>query len=195
MGNSRRVKRRRLALFIAGSDWPLRIAVVAFVLTVGALGVGVWRLLCEQQMEAANWVMAAGGLGLIVFSAVQLHREAQREEARLTAARAKLKPAAWLARRMCDQSVIESNEQSMKLWLARWYSSQKARLMETGGIPTRIDILEALMRETVTLAAEAAAQDIDDADAAFSSFIVAANLLNDLNARVSGAGETTVYQE
>src|SRR5207245_8745775 len=67
--------------------------------------------------------------------------------------------------------------------------------MENDGNHTRIDIPKALMLYTVTLAAYAAAQDIYDAYAAFSSFIVAANLLNDLNARVSGAGETTVYQE
>ncbi len=173
-------------------------AVVAGGFTFAALGIGVWELYCGKNIEAANWVMAAGGLGLIVFSSVQLHREARREADRLAAARAKLKPAAWLARRMCEQGVIKSDGRgssggTMKGWLANWYTSPKARLMEVGGSPARLDVLEELMRETVTLAAEAGETDVNAADRAFNAFIVAANILNELNATVGGAVDSLVY--
>lgn len=169
-------------------------AVAAGVLTFVALAIGTWQLICGHNMEAANWVMAAGGLGLIVFSAVQLHREARREAAALSAARAKLKPAAWLARRMCEQGVIESNGKVINQWLWRWYTPQKQRMMEGGGPPNVLDVLEELMRETVTLAAEAGGQDMRAADAAFSAFIVAANILNELSAVLSGVLDNSVYQ-
>jgi hypothetical protein len=184
-------------------------AVAAGALTLVTLGIGGWELYCGKNIEAASWVMAAGGLGLIVFASVQLHRESQREDRRqaseaqheaerLAAARAKLKPAAWLARRMCEQGVIESDGRgssggSMKRWLANWYTSPKARLMEVGGSPARIDVLQELMRETVTLAAEAGEGEVSAADRAFNAFIVAANVLNELNATVGGAVETPVY--
>jgi hypothetical protein len=48
--------------------------------------IGIWQFTLGKNMEAANWVMAAGGLALIVFSAVQLHREARREAEQLAAA-------------------------------------------------------------------------------------------------------------
>ena len=66
--------------------------------------------------------------------------------------------------------------------------------MEGGGPPDPLDVLEARMRETVTLAAEAGDREVRAADAAFNAFIAAANILNDLNATVGGAVETSVYQ-
>ena len=71
----------------------------------------------------------------------------------------------------------------MKRWLAGWYVSPS--------IP--LDVLEARMRETVTLASEAGEGEVQAADEAFNAFIVAANLLNDLNATVGGAVETAVH--
>jgi hypothetical protein len=186
-------------------------AVAVGALTLVTLGIGGWELYCGKNIEAASWVMAAGGLGLIVFASVQLHRESQREDRRqaseaqhqaerLAAARAKLKPAAWLARRMCEQGVIESDGKgssggSMQRWLARWYTSPKARMMEVGGSPARIDVLQELMRETVTLAAEASETEVSAADQAFNAFIVAANIMNELNATVTGAVEQTAIQD
>jgi|SRR5437016_3896542 len=179
--------------------------IAAGALTLVTLGIGGWELYCSKNIEAASWVMAAGGLGLIVFASVQLHRESQREDQRqaaeaqheaerLAAARAKLKPAAWLARRMCEQAVIESDEKPMNQWLARWYTSPRARMTEGGGPPDPISVLQELMRETVTLAAEAGEQEVQAADAAFADFIVAANILNDLNATISGAPEQVAYR-
>ena len=169
--------------------WWLVPAAVAGALTLVALGIGGWELYCGKNIEAANWVMAAGGLGLIVFSSVQLHREARREADRLAAARAKLKPAAWLARRSCEKGVIDSDGRGsssgiMQQWMMRWY----------GGAPTPLDILEARMRETVTLAAEAGEGEVEAADTAFNAFIVAANILNDLNATVGTTSDITTVQ-
>lgn len=162
-------------------------------MTLAALVVGTWQFISGKTIEAANWVMAAGGLGLIVFSAVQLHREARRDADRLAAARAKLKPAAWLARRMCEQAVIESAGKSMQQWLVRWYTPVRMRLIAAGGPPDPLDVLEERMRETVSLAAEASEGDVRAADTAFNAFIVAANILNHLNATVGGAVELSVY--
>jgi hypothetical protein len=173
------------------ADHSFKVAVAAAALTVAALVVGVWQFVSGKTLDAANWVMAAGGLGIIVFSAVQLHREARREEDRLAAARAKLKPAAWLARRMCDQAVIESDSKPMNQWLMRWYISPRT-YAERGGIHP-IDLLEERMRETVTLAAEVGSGDVCAADAAFSAFITAANIINDLNAKgITGALDSNV---
>jgi len=97
-----------------GVPWWLLLAAIAGVITVVALGLGVWQFLCHKQLEAANWAMAAGGMGIFIFSTVQLHRDAKREAGRLAGARAKLKPVAWLARRMCEQAVIESGQKPMK---------------------------------------------------------------------------------
>lgn len=175
------------------ADYSLRVALAATFLTVAALTVGVWQFLCGKTLDAANWVMAAGGLGLIVFSSVQLHREARREEDRLVAARAKLKPVAWLARRMCDQAVIESDGRPMNQWLARWYISPRTYAERGGTHP--IDLLQERMRETVTLAAEAGSVDVRAADAAFSAFIAAANIINDLNTRgILGAMDDAIYR-
>ena len=146
--------------------------------TVAAFGIGVWQLLCDKQIEAASWVMASGGLGVIVFALVQLHREAQREQDRVTAARAKLKPAARLARRMCEKAVIDSNGKGLNQWLARWYLPARARL--ESDLPDPIQILEDRLRETVTLAAEAGAAEVEGADAALDKFILAADIINEL---------------
>lgn len=174
--------------------WRLFPAGAAGALTFVALGIGGWELLGGKNIEAANWVMAAGGLGLIVFSSVQLHREARREADRVAAARAKLKPAAWLARRMCEKAVIESGSgKPMNQWLAQWYVSPKVQL-SGANVTAKIDILQELMRETVTLAAEAGGEAVLAADTAFDAFITAANILNDLNATVGGTAETSVYQ-
>jgi hypothetical protein len=161
------------------------LAIAAGVITIAALARGAWQLVCGSEMEAANWVMAAGGMGIFIFSTVQLHRDAQREAERLAGARAKLKPVAWLARRMCEQAVIESNEKRMKEWLVRWYSV---------GAPYPIDLLETRMRDTVTFAAEAAGDDVRAADTAFEAFIAAANILNALNAANVAGAEEIVYQ-
>ncbi len=162
-------------------------AFVAAALTFVALGIGGWELLGGKNIEAANWVMAAGGLGIIVFSWVQLYRDARREAERVTAAGAKVKPAAWVARRMCEDGLIASDGQPMKQWLARWYVPSKVG-PSTGKYP--IEILEHSMREMVTLAAEAGGRSMYWADEAFGRFITAANILNDLNATVSPAEET-----
>jgi hypothetical protein len=45
------------------------------------------------------------------------------------------------------------------------------------------------MRETVTLAAEAGDREVKAADTAFNAFIVAANILNQLNVTIGGAVE------
>jgi len=129
-------------------SWWLVPAVVAGALTFVALGIAGWELYCARNIEAANWVMAAGGLGIIVFSSVQLHRDARREAERMRAAGAKLKPAAWLARRMCEEGVIESDGKTMNQWLARWYAPSKVGFTTVGNYS--IEILEASMRETVT---------------------------------------------
>jgi hypothetical protein len=160
-------------------------AVAAGALTFVALGIGGWELYCGKNIEAASWVMAAGGLGLIVFSSVQLHREARREADRLAAARAKLKPAAWLARRTCERGVIQSDGGTMQLWVTRWYS---------GTPPTWLEMLEARMRETVALAAEVGEDEVDAADKAFDACVKAANILSDLNTTLGTAQETTVVQ-
>ena len=177
-------------------------AFVVGPLTVASFGIGLWQLLSGKQIEAASWVMAAGGLGLIVFSSVQLYREAHREDERLAAARAKLKPAARLARRMCDQAVIESNGKFLNEWLARWYLSAKARYeyvkagwtgdrlgpMDTevpSDRPDPIDRLEELLRETVTLAAETGGLEVEAADAALDAFILAANIINAITPKLT----------
>jgi hypothetical protein len=173
--------------------WWLVLAMAAGGLTIIALGIGAWELYCGKNIEAANWVMAAGGLGIIVFSTVQLHRDQQREQDRLAAARAKLKPAAWLARRMCEQAVIESASKPMNQWLSRWFVGVRMPLEgDIGANP--IDVLQGLMRETVTLAAEASGADVRAADAAFDAFIAAANIINESYPTLYGGVDTTVYQ-
>jgi hypothetical protein len=178
----------------ASGQWWLVPAIAAGALTFVALGIGVWQLLCGRNIEAANWVMAAGGLGLIVFSSVQLHREARREAERLAAARAKLKPVAWLARRMCEQAVIESGDRTMNQWLARWYTRVVSYMMQGDRPPDPLSVLQDLLRETVTLAAEAGDKDVKAADAAFDAFIAAANVTNHLQGTLGGGADTTVYQ-
>ncbi len=165
--------------------WWLFFASMAGGITAITLGLGVWQFLCHEQMIAANWVMAAGGMGIFIFSTVQLHRDAKREAGRLAGARARLKPVAWLARRMCEKAVIESNEKRMREWLRPWYE---------GGHPYLIDVLETRLRETVTFAAEAAGDDVSAADTAFAAFIAAANILNALNAAQVAFAEEVVYQ-
>ena len=181
-------------------------SIAAGVLTAVCLAVGIREYVCHKSIEAASWLMAAGSLGLIVFTSLQLHREAQREEnrrsadadrevERLAGARAKLKPVAWLARRMCEQAVIESDRESLNRWLARWYISRKVRMMEDAPGTSAIDLLQEYLREAVTLAAEAGADDVRVADAAFGAFISAANILNDMQARgLTGAVDTTTLQ-
>lgn len=168
-------------------------AVVAGAATFIALVVAVMEFWARRDMESANWAMAAGGLGLIVFTSIQLHREAQREGDRVAAARAKLKPVAWLARRMCEQAVIESQGKPMENWLSRWYTPTKQRLMESGGPPDTIDVLQNYLQEVVTLAAEAGGREVSAADYAFSAFIGAANIMNDVNATYLG-GNRDKYQ-
>src|SRR5258708_7852565 len=125
--------------------WWLVLASMAGAVTFAALVLALRELLCGKQVGAASWVMAAGGMGIFIFSTVQLHRDGSRERDRLAGARAKLKPAAWLARRMCEQAVIESDGKSVHLWMARWETRLSSPLND----------LEARMRETVTLSAEA----------------------------------------
>ncbi len=60
-------------------------AVIAGVLTSFSVAVVVQQYVSGKQIEAASWLMAAGGLLLVVFSSVQLHREARREENRQAA--------------------------------------------------------------------------------------------------------------
>jgi hypothetical protein len=121
--------------------------------------------------------------------------EEHRENERLAAARAKLKPAAWLARRMCEQAVIDSHQRAPNQWLARWYTPRRLQLMGAAAGPSAIDILQERMRETVTLAAEAGGDDVRAADTAFRAFIAAANILNDMEARgLTGAVETGALQ-
>ncbi len=183
-------------------------AVVAAALTFITLAIGIWELVRSRDIEAASWVMAAGGLGLVAFSSVQLHRESQRENRRqaaearhkterLAAARAKLKPAAWLARRMCRQAVSDSNGTALNRWLARWYTPPRLRggyLDEGGAAPDPINVLEERMRETVTLAAEAGGDDVRAADAAFEAFIAAANIINDMAKTLLGPFDTSLLQ-
>jgi len=172
------------------------LATAAGAVTVAALGLGFWRLLEGAQAEAANWVMAAGGMGLVVFSTVQLHRDAQREKDRLSAARAKLKPAAWLARRMCEDALIQSDGESMGDWLLRWHTSDLLYIGKSKAPEHPLSVLQQLMRETVTLAAEAGEPDVTAADTAFDAFIAAANIINDLKARNAEQGrEKDYYKE
>ena len=168
-------------------------AFVAGAATFIALVVAVMEFCARRDMESANWAMAAGGLGLIVFTSIQLHREVQREGDRVVAARAKLKPVAWLARRMCEQAVIESQGKPMENWLARWYTPTKQRMMESGGPPDTIDVLQNYLQEVVTLAAEAGGREVSAADHAFTAFITAANTMNDVNATYLG-GDAEKYQ-
>jgi len=51
------------------------------------------------------------------------------------------------------------------------------------------------MRETVTLAAEAGGDDVRAADAAFDTFIAAANIINDLSKTLLGAQEDRALRE
>lgn len=172
------------------------LATAAGVVTVAALGLGFWRLLEGAQAEAANWVMAAGGMGLVVFSTVQLHRDAQREKDRVAAARAKLKPAAWLARRMCEDGVIESDDSSRVDWMGRWFPLYTYSKGEERAPQGPLSVLQELMRETVTLAAEAGERDMIAADTAFDAFIAAANILNDLKTRnAEGEREKEYYEK
>jgi len=61
----------------------LVLAVAAGGVTVVALGLGVWQLLCGKQMEAANWVMAGGPAWESSYSRpVQLHRGTRQRESR-----------------------------------------------------------------------------------------------------------------
>jgi len=179
------------------------IPVVAGILTLLSVLIGIREYIDGKDIEAANWVMAAGGLGLIVFASVQLRRETHREDQRqaaetrrelerLAAARAKLKPVAWLARRMCRQAVSDSNGPFMNQWVAKWYTPRA--LTEMGGAyaPDPISVLEDRMRETVTYAAEAGVEDVFAADYAFEAFIAAANIINDLAQFVRGAHDTSV---
>jgi len=182
--------------------WWWLVPVVAGALTLISVVIGIREYLYGKDIEAANWVMAAGGLGLIVFASVQLHRETEREDQRqaaeakrelerLAAARARLKPVAWLARRMCKQAVSDSNGTPLNQWLARWYTPIRARMMEGGGAPDPINVLEERLRETVTLAAEAGGDDVRAADSAFEAFIAAANIINYMSKSLMGVAETS----
>jgi len=176
---------------------------VAGILTLLSVFIGIREYIDGKDIEAANWVMAAGGLGLIVFASVQLSRETQREDQRqaaetrlklerLAAARAKLKPVAWLARRMCRQAVSDSNGVYMNQWVARWYTPRAPTAMGGSDAPDPITVLEDRMRETVTFAAEAGADAVKAADSAFEAFIAAANIINDLAQFIRGSYETSV---
>jgi hypothetical protein len=136
----------------------------------------------------AEWLTAAGGFGLIAFAAVQLRLEEDRESQRREAARAKIKPVARLARRSCERAVIESNGGALNNWLGNWY-----RTNQQGVSP--MDALEELMRETVTLAAEAGDTQVQAADAAFDAFIAAADIINDMSRTLTGAQEDRVLRD
>ncbi len=171
----------------------LVVAVVCAALTILALGIGVWEFISGKNIEAANWVMAAGGLGIVVFSAVQLYREAVHSEERLLAARAKLRPAARLARRSCEQALIEADRKPWNQWAARWFVPIRVKLSGSGGL-NPIDILEDRFRETVTLAAEAGAGDVRASEQGLDAFILAADIINDLEDYVAGGMDAEVYQ-
>jgi hypothetical protein len=159
---------------------------VSIVLAVLCLCVGLIQLFCGGG--GAEWLTAAGGFGLIAFAAVQLRLEGERDSQRREAARAKLKPVARIARRSCEQAVIESNGGALNSWLANWY-----RANQQGVSP--IDELEKLMRETVTLAAEAGGTEVKAADAAFDAFIAAADIINDMSQTLAGVQEEHVLRE
>jgi hypothetical protein len=156
------------------------------VLAVLCLCVGLIQLVCDRG--GAEWLTAAGGFGLIAFAAVQLRLEGERDLQRREAARAKLKPVASLARRACERAVIESNGGALNHWLANWY-----RANQQGVSP--IDALDKLMRETVTLAAEAGDTEVEAADAAFDAFIAAADIINNMSRTLTGAQEDRVLRE
>jgi hypothetical protein len=166
--------------------WWLVPAVAAGALTFVALGIGIGLILSRKISEAANWVMAAGGLAIVMFSCVQLYREERRDDERIDAARAKLRPAARLARRECERAVIEAHGTRILKWLTRWYLFVRAQLDRGGGQP--INILEERLRETVILAAEAGGDAVRAADAALGEFILAADIINDWAPLVSKVG-------
>jgi hypothetical protein len=162
------------------SRWRL-VTIGSGILAVFTLGVGLYQFFCRKG-AGAEWLTAAGGFALIAFASVQLDIENTKESDRRAAARARLKPVARLARRGCEQGIIQSDGKPLNQWLGHWYSPKDPQNHP-------IDKLQALMRETVTLAAEAGGEDVKAADAAFDAFIAAADIMNDMSKTLLGAQE------
>src|SRR5262245_4337342 len=97
-------------------------------LAVYALGAGIGMFITGNTTGASNWVVASGGLGLIVFSAVQLRRDVRHDAERRAAARARLKPAAWIARRMCEAMVNNVEGRSVLGWVMIWNQTKPPHL-------------------------------------------------------------------
>lgn len=165
----------------------LTALIVPILLALFCLGVGFLQFFCREG-GGAEWLTAAGGFGLIAFAVVQLWLEHKREADRQTAARAKLKPVARLARRSCEQAVIESNGKALNQWIGNWY------LPPGPGLPPPMDALEKLMRETVTFAAEAGGSEVRAADTAFDAFIAAADIINDMSGTLRGPQDDQVLR-
>lgn len=156
--------------------------IVPILLALFSLGVGFFQFFCREG-GGAEWLTAAGGFGLIAFAVVQLWLEHKREADRQEAARAKVKPVARLARRSCERAVIDSDGKALNQWLGDWYRPSGQDL------PPPIDVLQQLLRETVTFAAEAGGTAVRAADTAFDAFIAAADVINELWRKLYGPQE------
>lgn len=176
----------------------LALAILSGTLAILTAVIGVRHL--GTQPESPEWLTAAGGLALVSFGAVQLFLDVKQAGDRKTAAMAKVKPVAWLARRTCETAIIEHDGGHPAHWVNAWYERV------TKGGAKRIDVFQQQLCDVVTLAAEAGADETVAADDAFGAFILAANTLNNLQkafpsggdadavAKAVAAGEDTMRQ-
>jgi hypothetical protein len=135
--------------------WAVLIGAIAVAYLVGRLA--------GSQTDAATWLTALATALLTVIAGIQVAREIATTREGKTAARHKLLPHAWLARRNCLAAADEAKQFGCREWLKR-----------NVGV---LDIVEERLVTVASLAAEVGGPEAGAAHEALKTFLEAADIV------------------
>ncbi len=162
LGRFRHISTKTVSAFLRSSAL---IGAVAMAFLAGRM----WG----SNSDAATWLTALATALLTVIAAVQVIREVAHGRETKDAARHKLLPHAWLARRNCLAAADEAKQFGCREWLLRNVRS--------------LDTVEERLVAVASLAAEVGGAEASAAHGALKTFLKAADIV------VKGADERLGY--